>query len=153
VGWRKAFVAGKRRRVVAVAAEEDGAGIGRIRLRCIPDVDHHQARLQITLSGKGRPSASQMKLKARIVPLAMERKDEFVAEKDLDVAQLPQEFETELVVALSNVTLWSPETPHLYAAEVALLEDGRILDIQQVKFGMRKMECTNSGLKLNGRPY
>ena len=74
----------------------------------IPDVDHNQARLRITLGARGKPSASRVKLKVRIFPLATETNEEFRGEKDLDVTQLPQELETELVAAFPTSSCGLP---------------------------------------------
>jgi len=119
----------------------------------IPDVDRSQARLRITLGARGNAAASRAKLKVRIFPLGTETKEESLAEKDLVVTQPPQEVETEIAVGMSNVKPWFPEAPHLYAAEVTLLADGDILDSRRVRFGMRNIDWTSGGLKVNGRPY
>ena len=119
----------------------------------IPDVNGSQARLHVTLGAKEKAATSRLKLKVCILPLATDAKEKFAVEKDLDAAQLPQEVETEVAVAMSNVKLWFPESPHLYAAEVTLLGESGVLDSQRVLFGMRTIDWKSGGLKINGRPY
>lgn len=48
--------------------------------------------------------------------------------------------------------LWSCETPNLYTAEVTLVLDGKAIDYQKERFGIRTIEFSNEfGLKLNGK--
>jgi beta-galactosidase len=120
----------------------------------IPDVDRNQARLQIAVNARNKLAAPHVRLKVQIRPAANETKgDVFRAEKDIDAGDLPREVTTEMTVAMSNVKLWFPESPHLYTAEVTLLADGDVLDVQRVRFGMRKIDWLSAGLKVNNRPY
>ena len=49
--------------------------------------------------------------------------------------------------------LWSPDDPYLYEATVRLKEKGRVIDEQQVKFGIRSLSFdTEKGFVLNGKP-
>ena len=51
--------------------------------------------------------------------------------------------------------LWSPETPHLYTAQLQLLgENGQELDRQQLKIGFREVKWhAENGFFLNGQQY
>jgi beta-galactosidase len=52
---------------------------------------------------------------------------------------------------LANPQLWSCESPHLYTAEIAVVEDGRVLDQLTENFGVRWIEYSKDfGFKLNG---
>ena len=52
---------------------------------------------------------------------------------------------------------WSPETPHLYKINIALLENNRIVDLVESYAGIRKIEVVPTNgratIYLNGRPY
>ena len=54
--------------------------------------------------------------------------------------------------ALPGVTLWSPQTPALYTAEVALRDNGHLVDRYRDRFGFREMHFEKDGFTLNGQP-
>ncbi|MFO7973834.1 MAG: hypothetical protein R6V12_04290 [Candidatus Hydrogenedentota bacterium] len=56
-------------------------------------------------------------------------------------------------VPLSEFYLWSPETPHLYIADVRLLSGGAPVHGWTERFGIRKLEVRGNRFYLNGRPY
>jgi beta-galactosidase len=59
--------------------------------------------------------------------------------------------EVAMMIALTAPALWSPETPHLYRAEVELIFEGRTLDSTTTWFGIRKVEAdAQQGLRING---
>ncbi len=54
---------------------------------------------------------------------------------------------------LNKPRRWSPETPVLYRAEVAVSAGGRVTDLESVPFGIRTIAWnTGQGFVLNGRP-
>ena len=53
---------------------------------------------------------------------------------------------------IANPHLWSPEDPHLYEAIVKLKSEGRVIDEQHVKFGIRSFSFdAENGFVLNGK--
>ena len=55
-------------------------------------------------------------------------------------------------IVLSEPALWDIDSPNLYTAEVRLVHDGRTLDADSVRFGIRKVEFSPKfGFRLNGR--
>ena len=53
---------------------------------------------------------------------------------------------------IANPHLWSPEDPHLYEAIVKLKSEGRVIDEQRVKFGIRSFSFdAENGFVLNGK--
>ena len=55
-------------------------------------------------------------------------------------------------VTLASPALWSVDSPSLYNAEIRLVQDGRTLDADSVRFGIRKVEFSQQfGFCLNGR--
>jgi beta-galactosidase len=71
---------------------------------------------------------------------------------------VPQKRKTQTVevpmssIAIAAPQLWSCETPHLYAAEISLVSEGKILDKVTENFGIRWIEFSKEfGFKLNGK--
>ena len=64
----------------------------------------------------------------------------------------------EVFLAVPDVKLWSPETPHLYDMKVSILRDGKVVDNVQSYFGMRKISTKRDAngivrLQLNNKDY
>ncbi|MDX9880596.1 MAG: glycoside hydrolase family 2 TIM barrel-domain containing protein [Prolixibacteraceae bacterium] len=56
-------------------------------------------------------------------------------------------------IAINHARLWSLQTPDLYTANVSVWVDGKVVDTDEVTFGIRKIEYTvDNGFLLNGRP-
>ena len=54
-------------------------------------------------------------------------------------------------VPVLNAKLWSPETPNLYIARVAVLKGDQELDALETRFGMREIRIEGMKIFLNGR--
>lgn len=52
---------------------------------------------------------------------------------------------------ISDAHLWCPDDPYRYTLRCELLEDGRIVETQDVLFGIRFPEFRNDGFYLNGK--
>lgn len=60
---------------------------------------------------------------------------------------------TDTVFEILRASLWSAESPNLYACRVTLLQNGKVLDQVVETFGIRSLECTpQKGLLVNGEP-
>ncbi len=56
-------------------------------------------------------------------------------------------------LAVNNPNLWSTENPHLYTAELKLYQGNVLKHVENVRFGIRKIEYTReNGFVLNGTP-
>ncbi len=55
------------------------------------------------------------------------------------------------VLTIRNARLWSPENPSLYTLVTELLLNGQLCDRQETKVGIRSIEYTADGFKLNGQ--
>jgi hypothetical protein len=55
-------------------------------------------------------------------------------------------------VIIPEPSFWDPETPFLYQGRVELLQDGRPWFHEQVCHGLRILQLTPRGLRLNGKP-
>lgn len=59
--------------------------------------------------------------------------------------------ETCQVLKVSNPELWSPEEPVLYTLVTEVSENGKVIDSQTIKTGIRQAEYTKDGFVLNGK--
>ena len=54
-------------------------------------------------------------------------------------------------VSIADPQLWSPETPYLYDVKLSLVADGKTLDVQHQKLGVRTVKFSaEGGFQLNG---
>lgn len=56
------------------------------------------------------------------------------------------------VIKVENPKLWSPDSPYLYNLKVELLKSDKILDVNELKTGIRTFRFTSEGFELNGEP-
>ena len=76
----------------------------------------------------------------------------FAAEGSYALADGPVSGWARIEAALSEVSLWSPDSPVLYTAVITLQDaNGHILDIESARFGFRKVEVANGIVQFNGR--
>lgn len=54
-------------------------------------------------------------------------------------------------IDIPDAKLWSDETPDLYQCVVTLKNENKIVDVENRKFGIRTIEWSTNGLKINGR--
>ncbi|MGV3540556.1 MAG: glycoside hydrolase family 2 protein [Rufibacter sp.] len=52
---------------------------------------------------------------------------------------------------ISNPKLWSPDAPYLYTLQVEVVQEGRILERQEIKTGVRSIRFAADGFYLNGQ--
>lgn len=67
---------------------------------------------------------------------------------------LPANSEKEIsqIIQVSNPMLWTPETPHLYQAQIQVVKDKKVLDDSKTGFGIRSIKFTaENGFQLNGK--
>lgn len=68
--------------------------------------------------------------------------------------ELPANSEKEITqtIQVSNPMLWTPETPHLYQAQIQVVKDKKVLDDTKTNFGIRSIKFTaENGFQLNGK--
>ncbi|UUF12473.1 MULTISPECIES: sugar-binding domain-containing protein [Flavobacterium] len=68
--------------------------------------------------------------------------------------EVPANSEKEITqtIQISNPMLWTPETPHLYQAQVQVVKDKKVLDDTKTNFGIRSIKFTaGNGFQLNGK--
>ena len=60
-------------------------------------------------------------------------------------------YETDQVLHVKNPLLWSPEHPVLYTLLTEVVADGMVVDLQEMKTGIRESMFTKDGYVLNGQ--
>lgn len=60
-------------------------------------------------------------------------------------------YETCQILRLQNAKLWSPEHPVLYTLITEIEDNGKVIDHQETKTGIRSIEYSKDGFKLNGQ--
>lgn len=70
-------------------------------------------------------------------------------EADPDVE--PDVQDVSFTFTVEHPALWSAEVPNLYNAEIALLQEGGLVEHTGLKVGLRKFELKNKQMLLNGR--
>ena len=116
-----------------------------------PRVDAEQAQVHLEVNVcNDRSKAAAFQLQVRIKDAAGNE----VATGTNAVSLMPQSSQVEGIdLTVVSPKLWSPESPVLYTAEVALLENGSQTDVDETRFGIRTIEVNASeGFKLNGKP-
>ncbi len=69
------------------------------------------------------------------------------------VEAAPYEACTEtLKLKLKAPRLWSPADPYLHRLRLSLVSEGQVVDVRDLRVGVRRFEVTKTGLKINGRP-
>jgi beta-galactosidase len=53
---------------------------------------------------------------------------------------------------IENPNLWSPDSPYLYKLKVEVLKSGKLMDVMELKTGIRTFRFTAEGFELNGEP-
>lgn len=51
---------------------------------------------------------------------------------------------------VANPNLWSPNSPYLYRVRSELIADGRTIDSEETRIGIRHIEITKDGFRING---
>ncbi|NER12465.1 hypothetical protein GWK08_03355 [Leptobacterium flavescens] len=110
--------------------------------KIVPDIDNQTATLLINADGNTEGTELRITTKN--------------SKQEMYTFLVP--FETSVVLPITDIELWSPETPNLYDLQVELLKDRAVIDKVDSYFGMRKIhiEKTADGQErifLNNKPY
>lgn len=54
-------------------------------------------------------------------------------------------------IHVNNPALWSPDSPELYILKTKVFSDGKIVDKEETRIGIREIEIGKDGFKINGR--
>jgi beta-galactosidase len=120
-----------------------------------PDVSSKRATVQIKTLVKNETGLVQhVMLSARLrTENSKDAKNDKDAGNDQIRVELAANSEKEITqtVMVSDPLLWSPETPHLYAARIQVLKNKNVVDDTKTDFGIRSIKfTTENGFQLNG---
>jgi beta-galactosidase len=54
-------------------------------------------------------------------------------------------------IQVSKPRLWSPNSPYLYQLQTELIESNKTVDAERTRVGIRRIEITKDGLRINGK--
>ena len=115
-----------------------------------PDINSKEATVQIKSLIKNETTLPQT------VALSLQifnKKNNAVGSKELKI-DLPSETEKEVTQAITviNPSLWTPETPELYYAQMKIIQSNKIIDVAMNTFGVRSIKFSSeNGFQLNGK--
>jgi beta-galactosidase len=115
-----------------------------------PDVTSTKAIVQVKTLVKNETASSQ---RVVLKTLLSNKNSKNTGSNQVNV-ELPANSEKEVIqtIAIAKPLLWSPETPHIYQAQVQVLKDTRVVDANQTDFGIRSIKFTaEQGFQLNGK--
>ncbi|OMF32128.1 hypothetical protein BK133_14855 [Paenibacillus sp. FSL H8-0548] len=116
-------------------------------IKLVPDVEHKQITFVTSLAGManadGFNEAGDWSVEAIVnVHNGL----------NVNASVIPDRKGTAVVTLMlgEDAVLWSDSNPHLYTADIVLKQDGRMVDNQSRRFGLRCIETEGTKLKLNG---
>ncbi len=115
-----------------------------------PQVSVESATVQVNIQLRnGRKAEQQVDVKATL----LDSSDSSALAERIPLA--PGETkEITLAVKVANPRLWHPDTPNLYTLRTDILVDGKSIDSQSTRIGIRQFTASKAeGLKINGRPF
>ncbi|MEO8533990.1 MAG: sugar-binding domain-containing protein [Flavobacterium sp.] len=115
-----------------------------------PEISSKKATVQVKTKVKNETSSTQNV----VLKTLLWNKDSKSAGNAQVKVELPANSEKEItqIIQVSNPMLWTPETPHLYQAQIQILKDKKVLDDTKTNFGIRSIKFTaENGFQLNGK--
>lgn len=111
-------------------------------LKTIPNIDGHNIRVDAVLSGAAASDIVEVK----------------VIDQGRVIGSGKAAAGQEVLVAVPDPKLWSPESPYLYEMEVTLTQNGKVTDKVESYVGMRKISTRRDEngvvrMQLNNRDY
>nr|WP_315245746.1 glycoside hydrolase family 2 TIM barrel-domain containing protein [uncultured Flavobacterium sp.] len=115
-----------------------------------PEVSSKKATVQVKTRVKNETASAQ----SVIVKTFLWNKTLKSAGNGQMKVEVPANSEKEISqsIQVSNPMLWTPETPHLYQAQIQVIKDKKVLDDTKTNFGIRVIKFTaENGFQLNGK--
>lgn len=94
-------------------------------------------------------------VKAEVTAIIKSHDGKTIAQSSSETLNLAAdgEFKTTLHLGIMNPELWDIESPYRYRLETELISEGKVLDRQEIRFGIKKVVFDkDKGMFLNGRP-
>jgi len=115
-----------------------------------PDVSTQKATVQIKTLIKNETCSTQ----SVVVSSRLQAPNSKNTGNSQIKVELPANSEKEItqIIKVSDPLLWTPDAPHLYNAQVQLLQNKYVVDQKSTNFGIRSIKFTpENGLQLNGK--
>jgi beta-galactosidase len=82
----------------------------------------------------------------------LDARGKVVSSAESAVAKFPAGAERKMTqdITVTNPALWSPQSPRLYQVRSELVEKGKVMDAEQTRIGIRRIEMTADGFRING---
>ena len=115
-----------------------------------PEVSSKKATVLVKTKVKNETASAQ----SVVVKTLLWNKNSKSAGNGQMKVEVPANSEKEItqIIQVSNPMLWTPETPHLYQAQVQVVKDKKVLDNTKTNFGIRSVKFTaENGFQLNGK--
>ncbi|MCG2661727.1 MAG: hypothetical protein L6437_15955 [Kiritimatiellae bacterium] len=113
-----------------------------------PRIDKSIASVEINIAN-GRVQSKAIKQTIKIIG-KVKFSGEIVSSESKIVEFKAGSSSHEIDFPLKDVKLWSPKAPHLYEAEISIMEGNEIVDSVSTRFGMREFTISARKLYLNG---
>ena len=112
--------------------------------------DQHQAKLQIQTHVA---NVNDTSVQFAVCTTVIDSAGKPVAEQTSEPQPIAPNSDATTVQTLeiANPNLWSPASPYLYTVRTELLSADKASDTQETRIGVRRMEITQEGLRLNGQ--
>lgn len=114
-----------------------------------PDVSSSWATVRLKTIVKNETSATQ----SIVLKTHLWNKDKHAGNNQTKI-ELAANSEKEIAqtITVSDPLLWTPETPHLYSAQVQVIKNKKVVDDTKTNFGIRSIKfTTENGFQLNGK--
>jgi len=115
-----------------------------------PTVSPKKATIQVKTQVKNETNVPQ---RVMLNTKLLGEKGKMAADNQLPI-ELPANSEkiVEQSLTVSDPLLWTPETPHLYQAQVTISKNANPVDVTKTTFGIRSLRFTTEyGFQLNGK--
>jgi beta-galactosidase len=115
-----------------------------------PEVNSKRARVQLKTIVKNETAVSQ---NIQLSTTIYDKSAITVSKKSLQI-QLPANSEQEVIqqIIVNNPSLWSPDAPHLYTAQMEVKQQNKLQDKIRQSFGIRSIQFSaDKGFELNGK--
>ena len=114
-----------------------------------PHIDTQTAEIQATLVNSG-PEAKLVTARVTIADATSSGGP--VANREREWVLQPGENLENCSLQIPYMQTWSPSNPHLYRADIRILDGDQLLDSFQDRFGMREFTIRDNAFFLNGEP-
>ncbi len=116
-----------------------------------PEVSAEKATVEVKTRIKNETDKPQ----TIVLNTSLSGKSNTIAGNNQVKVLLPANSEKEIAqtISVNKPLRWTPETPHLYQARIAVMQDGKVIDEQKNSFGIRSIKYSaEKGFLLNDKP-